>query len=166
MIYLWEKWSHFAQLSPETYPQEFSQPPIICSHMFFLWSTGTHGSHLSSFFKLLRDGPQSGGSNDHPNVSKHFKEFFYHPFIDCMISNVPVRAHIDTGSLKSFLNVNIRRTIDFEENTFDRNNAHPCVSITGDNLLVLGKLISNVRFLKSKLEYLCSFLVIDNIQCQ
>jgi hypothetical protein len=79
--------------------------------MFHLWSTGTCGSKLHIAFKLLRDGPTSGGSSDHPIVSTYLTDI-NHPFVDCVIDSVRVRALVDTGSMTSF----VQRVIDFMYN--------------------------------------------------
>lgn len=44
---------------------------IAPAHLFFLWSTWTFCTQLHKYwsFKLLMDGPASGGSSDHPVVS-------------------------------------------------------------------------------------------------
>jgi dUTPase len=131
--------------------------------MFHLWSAGTCGSKLHIAFKLLRDGPTSGGSSDHPIVSTHLTDI-NHPFVDYVIDGVIVRALVDTGSMKYFVSQNVQRVIDFNDSLLDKSNAQKCVSITGDNLNILGQICTVVKFSNSKITYPSDFLVSDNIQ--
>jgi hypothetical protein len=131
--------------------------------MFHLWSAETCGSKLHIAFNLLRDGPTSGGSSDHPIVSTNLTDI-NHPFVDCVIDGVRVRALVDTGSMKSFVNQNVQCVIDFNDSLLDRSSAQKCVSITGDNLHVLGQICTLVKFSNSKITHPSDFLVSDNIQ--
>lgn len=118
-------------------------------------------------FKLLRDGPNSGGSSDHPTVSTNSSKIdINHPFVDCQLDGIPVRALVDTGSMKSFISYNAQRTIDFNDSLLDTSSAQQCVSITGDKLNILGQIRTVVNFSKSKskVAYTSDFLVSDNIQ--
>ena len=87
-----------------------------------------------------------------------------HPFVDCFIDGVRVRALLDTGSMKSFISQNVQRIIDFNNSLLDTSCAQTCVSITGDKLHILGQLNTIVKFCHSKVAYLGDFLVSDNIQ--
>ena len=53
---------------------------------------------------------------------------------------------MDTGSIKSFLNYNVQRIIDFNDNLLHKSSAQKCVLITGDNLSILGQLRTVVYF--------------------
>ena len=82
-----------------------NQPTTLCpAHLFFLWSTWTFCTqlHKHSSFKLLRDGPDAGGSSDHSVVSITSDTHcdITHPFVDCFVDGVRVRALLDTGSMK------------------------------------------------------------------
>ena len=131
--------------------------------MFHLWSAGTCGSKLHIAFKLLRDGPTSGGSSNHPIVSTHLTDI-NHLFVDCVIDGVCVRALVDTGSMKSFVSQNVQCVIDFNDSLLDKSSAQKCVSITGNNLNILGQVCTLVKFSNSKITYPSDFLVSDNIQ--
>ena len=76
-------------------------------HLFSLWKTGPRCTRLSinASFKLLKDGRKIGGDRAHPVVSKDiFDECsIIHPFVDCFVDEVRVRALIDSGSMKSFI---------------------------------------------------------------
>ena len=120
---------------------------------------------MSGSFKLLRDGPNSGGSRDHPTVSTNLNHIdINHPFVDCQIDGVRVRALVGTGSMKSFISRNVQRIIDFNDSLLDKSSAQKCVPITGDKLNILGQLRTIVNFSKSKVTYISDFLVSDNIQ--
>lgn len=83
---------------------------IVAKNVSF-WTTCTHGSQCDS-----------------SNVSKNFGEFVAnHQLVDCVITNVSVRALINIGSMKFFLNVDMQRTVVFNEKTFRRSYAQPCV---------------------------------------
>ena len=131
-----------------------------------MWSTGTLCPCLSVSFKLLRDGPNSGGSSDHPIVSTTdlCNIDIVHPFVDCFLDGVLVRALLDTGSMKSFISHNVQAILDFDDSLVDKTSAQQCVSITGDNLNILGQLNTVVKFSNSKVTYASDFLVSDNIQ--
>ena len=131
-----------------------------------MWSTGTLRSCLSISFKLLRDGPNSGGSSEHPIVSTTdlCDIDIVHPFVDCFLDGVLARALLDTGFMKSFISHNVQAILDFNDSLLDKTSAQQCVSITGDNLNILGQLNTVVKFSNSKVTYASDFLVSDNIQ--
>ena len=131
-----------------------------------MWSTETLCSCLSISFKLLRDGPNSGGSSDHPIVSTTdlCDIDIVHQFVDCFLDGVLVRALLDTGSMKSFISHNVQAILDFNDSLLDKTSAQQCVSITGDNLNILGQLNTVVKFSNSKVTYASDFLVSENIQ--
>ena len=81
-----------------------------------------------------------------------------------MIDGVRVRTHVDTGSMKSFVSQNVQCVIDFNDSLLDKSSAQKCVSITGDNLNILGQICTVVKFSNSKITYPSDFLVSDNIQ--
>lgn len=87
-----------------------------------------------------------------------------HPFVHCFIDGVSVRALVDTGSMKSFINHNIHRITSFHNTSLDKSNEQQYVSITGDNLNILGQISTNVKFSNSKVTYSSDFLVSNNIQ--
>ncbi len=108
-------------------------PSGTSTDLFFLWSAGAYISRLPCSFKLLRDGPNSGGSSNHPIVTTNNIDISQ-PFVDCFIDGVRVRALLDTGSMKSFISQNVQRVIDFNNSLLDTSCAQTCVSITGDKL--------------------------------
>jgi hypothetical protein len=66
--------------------------------------------------------------------------------------------------MKSFVSHNIQHIIDFTDSLLDKSNAQKCVSITRDNLNILGQIPTVVKFGNFKLTYPSDFLVSDNIQ--
>ena len=127
-----------------------------------MWSTLC--SCLSISFKLLRDGhgPNSGGSSDHTTDLCDID--IVDPFVDCFLDGVLVRALLDAGSMKSSISHNVQAIIDFNDSLLDKTSAQQCVSITGDNLNILGQLNTVVKFSNSKVTFASDFLVSDNIQ--
>ena len=122
--------------------------------------------HKTSF-KLLKNGRNAAGNRAHSVVSSNDNvdvcSTVIHPFVDCFVDKVRVRALVDTGSMKSFLSKSIQRTIDFDDRyikTFKKAN---CVSITGHSVHIQGSMSSPVKFLSSRLRYTGEFLVSDNI---
>lgn len=118
-------------------------------------------------FKLLKNGRNAAGNRAHSVVSSNDNvdvcSTVIHPFVDCFVDKVRVRALVDTGSMKSFLSKSIQRTIDFDDRyikTFKKAN---CVSITGHSVHIQGSMSSPVKFLSSRLRYTGEFLVSDNI---
>ena len=102
---------------------------------------------MSCSFKHLRDGPRSGGSSDHPIVSTNLNNIdINHPFVDCLIDGVRVCALVDTGSMKSFISHNVQRIIGSNDSLVDKFSRKKCVSITGDDLNILGHLRTIVKF--------------------
>ena len=83
-----------------------------------------------------------------------------HPFVHCFIHGVCVRALVDTGSMKSFIEHNIHRIIDFHNTVLHKSNEQQCVSITRDNLNIFGQISTNVKFSHSKVAYPTSELAI------
>lgn len=108
-----------------------------------------------------------GGERDHPVVSSNYGSDSFnscaHPFVDCFIEGVRIRALLDTGSMKSFLNNHVHNVIDFNDLVIDKSGTHKCVSITGDNLNILGRINAKVNFIHRKHSYQGEFLVSTNI---
>ena len=86
------------------------------------------------------------------------------PFVECYIEGVPVRALLDTGSMKSFINTKIHAIIDFQGSLLDRSKGERCISITGGDLHVLGQIVGRVKFAQRRHNYEGSFLVSSNIR--
>ena len=88
-------------------------------------------------FKLLRDGPDSGGKRDHPIVSNSGSDScnITHPIVDCFVGEVRVRALLDTGSTKSIISNTVHQIIDFNGTAIKLVLRDPqCISISGHNL--------------------------------
>ena len=66
--------------------------------------------------------------------------------------------------MKSFISHNVQAILDFKNSLLGKTSAQQCVSITGDNLNILGQLNTVVKFSNSKVTYASDFLVSDNIQ--
>ena len=66
--------------------------------------------------------------------------------------------------MKSFISHDVHRIIDFHNTSLAKSIEQQCVSITGDNLNILGQISTNVKFSHSKVLYSGDFLVSDNIQ--
>ena len=79
------------------------------------------------------------------------------------MDQVRVRALIERGSMKSFVNQTVQRTIDFDERAIDKTIKQKCVSITGHNVNIQGHLSSTVKFLGSRASFNGEFLVSNNI---
>ena len=126
--------------------------------------TRTHVKELCEQFKLLRDVPASGEC-EHPVVSNSIQNFqCTHPFVECYIEGVRVRALLDTGSMKSFINYTLLNIIDFNHTLIDQSQASKCISITGDRLDIVGMIPAKVNFIHRKHSYIGNFLVSSNIQ--
>ena len=120
---------------------------------------------INASFKLLKDGRKIGGDRAHRVVSKHiFDEcLIVHPFVDCFVHEVRVRALIDSGSMKSFISQSVQRTIDFDDRKLNKSKSAKCVSITGHDVNIQGHLSSFVTFLGSCTSFKGDFLVSNNI---
>ena len=66
--------------------------------------------------------------------------------------------------MKSFISYNVQGILYFNNSLLDKTSAQQCVSITGDNLNILGQLNTVVKFGSSKVTYASDFLASDNIQ--
>ena len=66
--------------------------------------------------------------------------------------------------MKSFISHDVHRITDFHYTSLAKSVEQQCVSITGDNLNILGQISTNVKFSYSKVLYSGDFLVSDNIQ--
>ncbi|CAB3982599.1 Hypothetical predicted protein [Paramuricea clavata] len=115
--------------------------------------------------KQQADGRKVGGNRAHPIVSTNTTDncTIIHPFVDCFVDQVRVRALIDTGSIKCFVNQTVQRTIDFDDRAIDKTIKQKCVSITGHNVNIQGHLSSTVKFLGSCASFNREFLVSNNI---
>ncbi len=158
---MWTSWPLFSRLPRQT--PAYETPSWTSTDLFFLWSAGAYFSRLPCSFRLLKDGPNSSGSSDHPVVSTNTIDIS-HPLVDCFIDGVRVRALLDTGSIKSFIGQNGQRVIDFDNSLLDKSCAQTCVSITGDKLHILAQLSTIVKFCQSKVTYLGDVFVSDNMQ--
>ena len=65
--------------------------------------------------------------------------------------------------MKSFLSRHIHNVIDFDHLALDKSSNHKCVSITGNQLNILGCITTKLSFVHSKYSYSGNFLVSDNI---
>ena len=86
-----------------------------------------------------------------------------HPFVDCFVDQVRVRALIDSGSMKSFISKSVQRAIDFDDLNLTKSKKEKCVSITGHHVYIEGHLSSTVKFLGSRACFNSEFLVSNNI---
>ena len=120
---------------------------------------------ISASFKLLKDGRKIGGDRAHPVVSTNTidKCHIIHPFVDCFVDEVRVRALIDSDSMKSFISQSVQRTIDFDDRKLNKLKKAQCVSITGHNVSIQGHLSNAVKFLGTRAHFNVDFLVSNNI---
>ena len=70
-----------------------------------------------------------------------------HPVVDCSLDGVKLRALVDTGSMRSFVNDKIVAVIDFHRVKV-REETPRCMSITGDPLNIFGNISVSVKFSK------------------
>ena len=80
-----------------------------------------------------------------------------HPFVTCFIEGIEVKALVDTGSMRSFINKNVHTIMDFSSVRIDKSDLEKCRSITGGSLHILGRIKGNIKFPSSKLTYNCNF---------
>ena len=115
--------------------------------------TGTRCARLSisASFKLL----VSTNANDKCHI--------IHPFVDCFVDEVRVRALTDSGSMKFFISQPVQRTIDFDDRKLNKLKKAKCVSMTGHNVNIQGHLSSAVKFLGTRAQFNGNFLVSKNI---
>ena len=118
---------------------------------------------MNAFFKLLKNGRKVGRHRALPVVSTIDNSTIYHPFVDCFVDQVRVRALIDSGSMKSFISTSVQRTIDFDDLNLTKSKIEKCVSITGHHENIEGHLPSTVKFLGSCACFNSEFLVSNNI---
>ena len=80
-----------------------------------------------------------------------------HPYVECFVDKVRVRALIDSGSMKSFISRSVKRTIDFDDLNLNMPQKEKCVSTTGCNVIIEGHLRSTVKG-KRQQKFLLSHL--------
>ena len=78
--------------------------------------------------------------------------------VDCSLDGVKLRALVDTGSMRSFVNDKIVAVIDFHRVKV-REETPRCMSITGDPLNIFGNISVSVKFSKSPTDFKGKFLV-------
>ena len=116
------------------------------------------------FFKLLKDGRKVGGDRAHPAVSTIDNSTIFHPYVDCFVDHVRVRALIDSCSMKSFISKSVQRTIDFDDLNLNKTKKEKCALITGHNVNIEGHLYSTIKFLGSRECFNGKFLLSNDIQ--
>ena len=87
----------------------------------------------------------------------------HQPLIQCSVSGVPIRALIDTGSMKSFISADIFKKI--SPRPVLEHNAPQCISITGQQMFVEGTTQLELLFQGASMSasYECQFIVSSSL---